>query len=207
MRFLYSDIMQANHHDAIHDFFHTFSQVAIILPVIFVVFAILLKTSKSDSTVIKKNTAPAIIQASPSPLPQSRNTLDLIGPSVCSLQTKEASWSAFIQNKMIRITSTDKTKTTNFLIKEDCYYTWEKNKYSGEKMCGIGQILSIAENLFNSGLINESIFNSLLDQVKGDSSLPFQYKDIQKIISSCKKSNASLLNQFDLPKQVLFKSK
>jgi len=199
--------VQKKHHDVIHDFFHTFSRIIIILPFIIIVFAILLKVSKSDTVMTGQSATPLITPVSTKSTLQSNASINLQKSSLCLFQTKEASWSAFIQNRMIKAISTDNIKTSYYLLKNDCFYMWEKNKYSGEKMCGIGQFISVGENLVNSGLMSEDMFNIMQSQLKINIPLPIQYSDIQKIMSSCKPSSNIPLTQFELPKQVLFKSK
>jgi len=199
--------MKAVHHDSIHNFFQSFSRVVIIFPVVIVFIAILLKIFQSDAGVIKSKITPTITQSALPSIVPSNNIMDLKGPSTCLFQSKEASWSAFIQNRMVLAVANEKTKTTYHLLKDDCLYIWEKQKYSGEKMCGISQFLSIGEGLFNSGFMNENMFGMLLSQSKINLPLPFQFKDIQKIISTCKQSGVFPLSQFELPNKVLFKSK
>lgn len=199
--------MQEKHHDTIHAFFHNFSRLIMLIPVVIVVIALLLKISKTDSSVVEKATPSNAITATTAPLMENKNIINLQGPSVCLYKSKEASWSAIIQNRMIWARSVEQMKTTDYILNGDCLYSWEKNKYTGEKICGIGQMLSIGESLFNSGLMNEDMFDSMLGKVKINIPLIPQYKDIQKIISSCRPGKTVPRIQFDLPKQVLFKSK
>jgi len=201
--------MKAIPHDSIHTFFQSFSRIIIILPVIIVVFAILLKMAKTDNSVIESKIIPiptTTQRVSPSIVP-TNTIFDLQGPLTCFFQTKETSWSAIIQKRVIVATASDKIKITYYLMKDDCLYIWEKQKYSGEKICGVGQFISIGEGLLNSGLMNESMFDMLLNQSKINASLPFQLKDIKKMIATCKPSEVFPLSQFALPKQVLFKSR
>lgn len=199
--------VQKKHHDSIHDFFHTFSRIIIVLPFIIIIFAIILKVSKSDTVMTGQSAAPLVTPATIMSTSQSNASINLQKPSLCSFQTKEASWSAFIRNRMIKVINTNNITTSYYLLKNDCFYTWEKNKYSGEKMCGVGQFVSVGENLVNSGLMSEDMFNIMQSQLKINVPLSIQYSDIQKIISSCKSSSDIPLSQFELPKQVLFKSK
>jgi len=205
--FRYSKSMQEKNRDTIHDFFYSFSRIVIIIPIIVVIFSVLLKISKSETTVTENITMPAPTQTTVLSTSQNNKVIDLQGPSICVFQTKEASWSALIQNRNISAVSNSKTKVIHYLIKDDCFYTWEKNKYTGEKMCGIGQLLSIGESVINSGFMNKNMFDMLLNQSKINLPVSIKYEDFQKMKTSCKPVDSIPISQFELPKRVLFKSK
>ena len=177
-------------------FFHYASRAIIIIPIVTVVIALILKFNNQD---IKKQTISEKILPSVKPTVQTKSSIkiDLQGPFICLFTTKEATISAYIQDKKIFAQNMDENGTKNFLLNGDCLYTWNLNGFSGEKKCGLSQYINTFEVLSSIGITN-------LDSI---ASIPAtQEAAIKNLISSCKKEEIKNEDIFIIPNNILFKS-
>jgi len=194
-----------------YGFFDYASKATIVIPIVVIIIALVLKLISLDDKNVNKqlpivkssiNITPRSIKTSPK-IASSPAKIDLKGPWVCDIKLDSASVSSFIKNKNIYVRYKEKNKTSYFLVKKDCIYNWEKNKFSGKKTCGISLYLDLFDQLSK----NTSLSINMLMNF-------FPKSEMQKLISSnegklktedvCQKKKVKD-EVFKLPKNILFK--
>lgn len=173
------------------DFFHFVSKVVIIIPFVIVISALVLKFNQKGNYSQKIIPSPTVV-ATKIPVSSPSVKLNLIGPFVCQINEKEASISAYIKDKKVFVERSEGEKVDYFLLKDDCLYWWEKGKYTGQKICGIGPYLSYFEqfsNFPNLGALGMGDFN------------------LTSLLGGCKKEEIKDTKIFKLPNNVLFRNK
>ncbi len=182
------------------NFFTQFSKIIFIFPIIIFILGIAVKySSNKNFSVINLSLSPTVVKILPSlsqkPIREKNN---LIGPWVCQYQTKEASISAFIQNKKILVKTIDKNEVKNFLISDDCLYLWQEKSYTGERLCGIGRYLNLFESIpfFN--------FDTLFQRSEFSNQFGKNF-DFDNLLNSCQKKEIKE-ELFLTPKNVIFKN-
>ncbi len=169
------------------DFFHFVSKMVIVIPIVIIIFALILRFNQKEDYSKKIIPSPTVVPTKTSVITPSFK-LDLVGPLVCQINEKTASVSAFIKDKKVFATKREKDKVDYFLLIDDCFYWWEKGKYSGQKICGVGFYLSYFEE-----------FSRLGSMGMGDLNL-------SSLLSSCQKQEIKDETIFNLPQNVLFKN-
>jgi len=164
------------------------SKFVIILPLVIIVLALVLNLDNKKAAIVADKITPTlvptiIIQATP------EAKLDLQGPWICGYQDKESSISAFISNSRFFAEYKNKTTTQRYLVKDDCYYIWDKFKLLGEKNCGsVKQVLNIANMLLGLNVLDVKDIMSYLPQLGLENkSGATNEAQIQSILNSCKK--------------------
>lgn len=190
---------------------HYFSRAVIIVPIVVLVVGLLLRATQKN---LNSQSSPT---SSPSPtnLP-SQTTLknfDLSKSYICNFQNSQASQSAYIKDKKIYVENLNlKTKVTKFtLYKDDCLYTWEKSKYSGQKTCGLSPYVSILENLSKFNLLNLDTIISTVTNLGLSTSSAVKDNDntskkAEAFLNSCTQKEIKSMGLFEVPKNILFKN-
>lgn len=190
------------------EFFYYSSKVILSIPIIIVILGLVVKFNQkkeqnSDYKSKKIISTPIIspkLTAVPKPVKEN-SSFNLQGPLVCRYSSNEASISAYIKNKNIFVKINKKDKGENFLVSGDCLYSWKDNQYTGEKICGIGQYISLVSSL---PFIDPSLVLNgelLLDK----SELPIKKEEFDHLASFCKKEK---INDeiFKPPLAIIFKN-
>jgi len=178
------------------------AKLTFIIPIAVVLIALLLKFETSNS----------VRTVSLTPTPSQKLNIDeyrgkinisIKGPLVCLYNNSSASISAYIKDRQIFTQVTKGEKTDKFLIKDDCFYHWEKDKFSGEKTCGISSFLSTFEMFSQFNLIG---LEDLIG-IFSEAGLPISTNeaDASKMVRFCKEENVDD-NTFVVPNNILFKN-
>ena len=132
---------------------------------------------------------------------KSSQTLDLNGPSVCTYKDEKASTTAYIKNKNIYAKQVTSERSTEFLLKGDCVYIWEKDAANGQKICGVSQYLDLFSMLSSTPFFDiKTIIPALLGSKTGVE-VPEKLPDLDKV---CKKGEVDE-KLFELPTNIQFK--
>lgn len=180
------------------NFFYYASKITIILPLILIIFGLLLKFNQKqkENYIDKIKINPTEIVFSPTTRHKKIN-LDLRGPWICSFNDKNASITAYIKERKIKVEVKTSEENNYFLVNNDCLYQWRQGQFSGDKSCGIGYYLTFAESILNN---NQNLFFNLFLK---------QFKEVNKNFSFadwCRKENIND-DIFLLPTTILFKNK
>lgn len=199
------------------EIFHFFSRFTIIFPIVIVIIAIFLKLTSGNSqqksfkeysltpTTTKSQNLQDSLSISEKSTPSAR--FNLTGPLSCSFSTKSSVIKAYIKDKKIFITMDKKNVVNNYLLNGDCAYIWKNGIYSGEKICGISQQVSIVEGLLSSGFIDPNLIFSGLGKVFELPDIGGSQDVLKSAMSSCKNEEIPNSVQFEIPRNVLFKNK
>ena len=180
------------------DFFYSFSKIVIFFPLVLIMIALILKFSKKQEySSFKQSLLPTKIFFSPTPK-ISKATIDFQGPWRCLFKNNEATLTAYIKDRKIKIEIKNNRGKSYFLIENDCLYQWNEGQFSGDKSCGLGPYLNLAESIFKKNQM--MLFDLFFKQFKEFSQENFSLEDV------CKKENVEE-NTFFLPKTVLFKNR
>jgi len=183
----------------LEDFFFSYAKIVFFVPLVIIIIGLFLKLSQNQ--IEKKD----LVLISPTPTTKklitptgSKIKIDLEGPFVCQINTKEATLSAFIEKQKIFIQFKEKEAVKNYLFSGDCVYSWEEKKYTGEKICGLGQYFSFINNL--------SSFNfDLIAKIAGER-IPLDDFSINQLLSQCRKEEIIDKEVFKIPSLVIFKN-
>jgi hypothetical protein len=181
------------------DFFSSYAKIALFIPLAIFIIGLFLrftqnKTTKQDLVLISPTPA---IRKSITPT-ASKIKVDLEGPFICQISNPEASISAFIEKQKVFTQLKEKEAVKNYLFSGDCLYSWQEKKYTGEKLCGLGQYLGLLNNLTSLNL-------SFVSQLIGDQS-PLNNFSVNQFLSQCRKEEIVNKEIFQLPSLVIFKS-
>ena len=200
--------------DNIQEFFRISSRVALVIPVAAVIIALAMRYHVFDRN---EPVLPATKQIAQAALPtpaisstasaviSSPRSLNFSGDIVCGYGDIEASISALKKNNNILFRKKTRKGTGNYLVNGDCLYVWEQGAYGGQKVCGIGQYVGMAQSLFSSGLIDVNTFMKFLPQ--GLSAAPtgtVSAPNINALLATCVNREVSDPKIFEVPKYVVF---
>jgi len=181
-----------------YDFFYYFSKIVIFFPLVLIIFGLILKfNQKQENFYVKNIISPTKIFFSPTSktLPIK---LDLQGPWRCLFNDEEATITAYIKDRKIKIKIQNNKENSYFLIHNDCFYQWSESRANGEKSCGLSPYLNFAESILKN---NQNMFFDLFfKQFKEFKGKSFSFENI------CKKDNVDE-NIFLVPTTILFKNK
>jgi len=183
----------------LEDFFSSYAKIVLFIPLVILIIGLFLrltenKTIKQDlalispTATIKKSITPTV----------SKIKIDLEGPFVCQINTSEASISAFVEKQKVFVQLQEKEAVKNYLFSGDCLYSWEEKKYTGEKICGLGQYLPLLNNLTSLNL-------DFVSQLIGNQ-MPLKDFSINQLFSQCRKEEITNKEIFKLPSLVIFKN-
>jgi hypothetical protein len=189
-----------NHPRAVHTM-HKVSQLSIKLSGVILLFVILF--------VLVRLASPSKIpppQIAVSNVPTAQPTLakikfDLDGPLSCDYRGKEASVSATILNKQMFVNVSEATKSASYLLKDECFYSWDTKTLTGTKSCELGPIISTIElvSSFGGGIDLQTI----LENLPSGASITKDTNEINAIAETCldEATNSAL---FKVPTNVTF---
>ncbi|MBI2051728.1 hypothetical protein HYT33_03130 [Candidatus Roizmanbacteria bacterium] len=191
---------------ALDTFFHHISRLVVIIPLVVIALALIFKPSE-------KNSPRQEDFISPTPLLNQKNTIlsDILkgGSYACRFNTPDgkSKTTALIRDKDIFVENVKKKETDYLLVKKDCVYTWEKGRYSGEKICGLAPYFSTIESLSDLNVVNiDSLISSVLEFGGGGASKEAE-ATAKNLISTCRKKEIKDTSLFEIPKGVLFKNR
>jgi len=185
------------------DFFYKTSKVILFLPLIILIFGLFIKFNQTNQKE-KKNLkyeflSPTLKEKRLPTVSDAKVNFNLNGPFFCFFSQKDASISAFIKDKKIKLMIEQKKEKQYLLVKDDCLYQWQENQFTGNKTCGINQYLEIADyflktnqKLFFDFLLKQNQFNFVKEA-------DFSLENI------CKKKKVNDDN-FLIPINILFKN-
>jgi hypothetical protein len=183
----------------LEDFFSSYAKIVLFVPLVILIIGLFLrlaenKTIKQDLVLVSPTVT---IKKSITPTP-SKIKIDLEGPFVCQINTSEASISAFIEKQKVFAQLQEKEAVKNYLLSGDCLYSWEEKKYTGEKICGLGQYFPWLNNF-------SSVNTDFVGQLFGDQITPEGFS-INQLFSQCRKEEIVNKEIFQLPSLVIFKN-
>lgn len=199
---------------SLDQFFKIASRWLIVFPIVIVLIAFVLRFKDSYKTIQEKKT----VVPTPTTAPVANNLLRMFTTSTgeaklnltdsfyCQYSDKTASITAQFKNKKMYVHFEQGSEVKNIVMRDDCVHVWEQGNYSGERFCGIGPYLGMAEQFMSLGLIN---FSNIIDTVSGYvgvKTLPISTDGIQKLVNSCKKNDSLDPSLFEIPQNVLFKN-
>jgi len=188
----------------LHKFFYFFSKLILILPLIIIILGLLMKLNQVK-TGISKTKTDLLITVIPSPLAKKSSGFSLKESIVCKFSKKNYGISLFIKNKLIFVEVIKSKEIENLLLKDDCYYKWIKGQFSGEKKCGLGTLVSIAETMMsiNPNASIEDFIGLIPDAVLNKTML--SKEEVKNFAESCIKQEINN-KTFDIPQNILFKN-
>jgi len=188
--------------DNIFDTFSILSKIVIILPIIVVVTTLILKFNQKPTKVAQVTPSPTM---SPSAKPSSKINIDLQGPLICQSKLEEASISAYIKDKKIKVAIDKDNQIENILVSGDCFYNWEDNEYTGRRICGLSPLFSVAQTMMSLGLVGADTLFSQLNSLGIDNKIATDPGHINQLLNSCQK-RAVEESVFIIPQNVLFRN-
>ncbi len=181
------------------------SKLTIIIPLVIIVVVLLIKINQKNKAFFlpqdTKKVTPTLINMEAS----SGAKFNLTGPLTCHSNTSSASISAYIKNKNIFVKKDSEGKAENYLVTGDCFYHWDKDKFIGEKTCGLSSLLPFADLLTNLNLVSLDSLMKFFPQIEGDSTISSNEAYITNLVKSCQKQEVDD-RIFIVPANVLFKN-
>jgi hypothetical protein len=185
---------------------HGASKVVIIIPLVILFLAVVLQLQQRVPFLNSKSKispTPVLKPLSPTPPPvTSKVKIDLNGPYMCSYADKQQSAQVYIKNKNILIQMMQ-AHGENILINGDCYYKWEPNQFTGDKMCGVSTYLGLYETMSALGGVDIGSVLSIA-HLSDDKGAALSSDFIENVVNSCKKQEVSD-TVFAIPRTVSFK--
>ena len=171
------------------DFFYIFSKIVIVIPIFIIVAALFIKLNQKPNFSSQKKISTPTLEVKKIPPTKTPNPIDLKGPYICQFQDKEASLSAYIFDKKVFVKKETKDKIENYLLNNDCFYFWEKGKFTGEKVCGLSGYFNLLNLLPNFSQLN------ILSAA-----------NLNTYFNNCKKQPIKNQEIFNIPNNILFKN-
>lgn len=164
------------------------ARIVIFFPLLVLLLGFLISSKQTSSVTLSEQVTPTVaVQESveKKKTDVSSVTFDLNGPYQCIYTDASMNVEIAVKNKKVSATfTTDETKT-NILVNGDCGYKWEEGQFTGEKMCNIGQYLSIIDMLSSMNLMS---FDSVLSMIQSvDSSVSIDSGVMSSVAQTCQK--------------------
>lgn len=191
--------------DNLLEIFSVLSKAIIVIPIIIVIAALFFRFNKKHQPTLDYLYKPSPTITPKPTVISSPIKLDLKGPFICSGKIEEASASAFIKDKKIKIILQNKKETENILIAGDCFYKWDEGEYTGRRVCGLSPLISMVETLAGFGGLNFDLLFDQLNSFNVDNKIATDQAKINELVKSCKKENIKE-EIFEVPAGVLFKN-
>ena len=194
--------------DEIFEIFSILSRVIIFIPVAVVFIALIYKFNQTPYNSKKERQnfiIPTIAPVSKIPN-QTKINIDLKGPLVCQGSLDGLKVKIFLKDKKIRAITEQKNKKENFLLNDDCFYSWLEGEYFGEKKCGLAPIINIAEEIIGLNGVNLSLVGDQLAKFGIEQKIATDEAKISQLIKNCQKKEIAS-QTFSLPQNILFKNK
>ncbi len=194
------------------DRLHSISRFIIFLPLILVLAFLFFNSLSRKENYGVNPQVPVISQQPANNSVNSNDTLmsensgqklDLQGPTVCTYKDGTTDSTAYIKNKNIYAKQISSKSTTEFILKGDCVYIWEKDSSNGQKICGVSQYLDLLTMFSSTPLFDLNTIVPMLLGGKTDLEVPEKIPDLDKV---CKKGEVDE-NLFNIPTNIDFKVK
>lgn len=179
--------------DQEHKRLELISRIVIFIPLIIVVVSVLMKSNSPTKAILSEQITPSVVlnqsetkTSSKAPLMNKHNvSLDLYGPYRCEYKKDSTDITVAVKNKNISVSYVNGKTTTNVVITDECGYKWDEGTFTGEKMCNIGQYISIVEMLSSFNILKFDSILSMINQV--DPSISVDPAIVTSITDTCKK--------------------
>lgn len=185
------------------EIFIVLSKAIIVIPIAVLIIALVMKYNQQPQT---KNIFPTPAKVLPTVKPTTEKiNFDLKGPLICQGKIDEASVSAYIKNKNIKIVIDKDRERENILVAGDCFYNWEKGDFSGKRICGLSSLLSVAETMAGFGGFNAGFLFSQLNNFGVNTKIATDQAKIADLVNTCKKE---IIDDkvFIVPTNILFRN-
>lgn len=134
--------------EKVEGFFYTASKKLVFVPIIIIVLALVLKAASASKTLPVTDTlnweslTPTVAQKS------AKLNFNLKGPYICTYIDKGGGvdLKAYVKNKNIAMTITEKNKVDKYLLKGDCL------RVNDKKICGMTPYVLLMENMLNNNV-------------------------------------------------------
>jgi hypothetical protein len=181
--------------DTLDKIVYNFSRVAIIIPVLFIIFGVSMKVmgynfNPTSTNIAQVNITPTIanqsnqfgnlIKGSSAQEPK----LDLKGPLLCEGTFDKFSGELKIKNYNVRGQFKQDNKTEEILVKGDCLYHWQSENKLGGRICGVSQYIPVINALSQFDMLNLNTILSLVPNTKNPTNLGDS--DMQQLAKTCK---------------------
>lgn len=191
---------------------HLLSRFIIFLPLVIVFVSLYFKYSTPKRSALNTITVPAITPATEKKtdlmdLMKSGSTeakIDLNGSYTCEYNGNNKIVNVSIKSKKVYVEFTTNNLTDMALITGDCGYKWQKGKFSGVKMCGVTQLMSIYESLSSLPFLGSKALFTMLENI--NPSVKITPEEITAISNSCKKQEVED-SIFTIPTNISFENK
>ncbi|HRN70457.1 MAG TPA: hypothetical protein PLS49_04685 [Candidatus Woesebacteria bacterium] len=180
------------------------SRIVIFLPLIVIFLGFYMQSAKQSKAVLSEQISPTIAtQEQQKVVSQNSQALklDLNGPYRCQYNGEKTTVDVSIKDKKVFVTYIENQQTTNILLNGDCGYKWEQNATQGDKMCNVGQYISMAEMLTSMNLLSMDSILSWVGNI--DSSLDISSSALTSIANTCKKEPIED-TIFSIPTAIMF---
>lgn len=160
-----------------------------------------LVSNQSDSQFVSQSAQYTKEQSIAPPKAMIPADLDLQTPRTCLYKSENLNIKASIAHGQGSARITDEIKTNRLILSEDCLYIWEENEFTGTKLCGISQYISLYRSF--SSLFSPDMFASILPMLSsqtGTNSMSM----ITDILASCIEGPVNQA-EFTIPAQIIFK--
>lgn len=193
--------------DSLYGIFHILSRIIVVFAIVVLITGLVIRFNQNKPTIQSfiTNLKPTIVIPSEKSITETISTsaaeLNLKGPFVCNYSSPGVIVSAFVKDNNAYGKLEQQTKTTFFLLKRDCIYSWTKSSTEGEKLCGLSPYISIFGQMPIANLLGNSQLLSLAGGFGINQSM------IPSIFDTCKKQEMKDEVVFKLPVKVIFKEK
>ncbi len=191
--------------EQLDNFFHAFSKVAILIPIVVVILILVVRLGFRSSAVtptppVEKIVSPTLERVSS---PSSDLKLNIAGESVCDVSYADKTAKVYIKNKKVSVVLNEKIKK-HFILSGDCFYRFDDGSYSGEKTCGLKTLVDMV-GLFplDFGTLIQIVPKNM--KISGFDTAALSKLDLNAIKKSCQEMPVGESN-FLVPTSILFKN-
>ncbi len=165
------------------------SRFVIFLPIIVVLLAFVANSSSDKKLSLAEQITPTIVSqqsiVNKKISGSKKIELNLNGPYHCVYKDNSIDADISIKNKNLYATYKSKDVTSTIVVKGDCAYMWKQGAVTGEKMCGIGQYISMFEMLSSWNIMSFDSLSSMIGEVQPGMTIDSSV--MSNIANSCKK--------------------
>lgn len=165
------------------------SRFVIFLPIIVVLLAFVANTSSNKKLSLAEQITPTIVSqqsiVNKKTVGSKKIELNLNGPYHCVYKDNTVDADISIKNKNLYATYKSKDITSTIVVKGDCAYMWKQGTVTGEKMCGIGQYISMFEMLSSWNIMSFDSLSSMIGEAQPGMTIDSSV--MSNIADSCKK--------------------
>ncbi len=181
------------------------SRFVIFLPIVVVLLAFVANSSSNKKQSLAEQITPTIVTqqstVNKKAAVSKKIELNLNGPYHCVYKDNSIDADISIKNKNLYATYKSKDVTTTIVVKGDCAYMWKQGSVTGEKMCGIGQYISMFEMLSSWNIMSFDSLSSMIGEAQPGMSIDSSV--MSNIADSCKKQEV-VDSIFTVPTSIVF---